>query len=267
VGISEQQVRLKSRIERAREELYNRKSGSLLSYLQAKDATLAAERALYQSRNVFAQKKAALAAKLTDLSTLRSDKEEFTASWSSKLGEERAKEEERRVQLSQEAIKLKRDMSNVEVRAPVAGVVLDVPAITSGSIVREGDVIATLVRTNQPLSLEVDVTPKDISDARLGAEVSVKLDALPFQQYGDLSGTLSYLSQDTYDGSLDGEPGAFYRGRIDISAVELKKVPSNFKLTSGMTASADMKVGKRRIIDYLLFPIIKGLSKSFREPD
>ena len=57
-----------------------------------------------------------------------------------------------------------------------------------------------------------------------------------------------------------GEPGAFYRGRIDISAVELKKVPSNFKLTSGMTASADMKVGKRRIIDYLLFPIIKGLS-------
>ena len=121
-----------------------------------------------------------LSAKLTDLSTLRSDKEEFTASWSSKLGEERAKEEERRVQLSQEAIKLKRDMSNVEVRAPVAGVVLDVPAITSGSIVREGDVIATLVRTNQPLSLEVDVTPKDISDARLGAEVSVKLDALPF---------------------------------------------------------------------------------------
>ena len=111
------------------------------------------------------------------------------------------------------------------------------------------------------------MTPKDISDARLGAEVSVKLDALPFQQYGDLSGTLSYLSQDTYDGSLDGEPGAFYRGRIDISAVELKKVPSNFKLTSGMTASADMKVGKRRIIDYLLFPIIKGLSQSFREPD
>ena len=258
---------MKRRIERAREELYNRQSGSLLSFLQSKDATLVAERSLFQARNAFAQKKAALAAKLTDLSTLRSDKEEFTASWSSKLGEERAKEEERRVQLSQEAIKLKRDMSNVEVRAPVAGVVLDVPAITSGSIVREGDVIATLVRTNQPLSLEVDVTPKDISDARLGAEVSVKLDALPFQQYGDLSGTLSYLSQDTYDGSLDGEPGAFYRGRIDISAVELKKVPSNFKLTSGMTASADMKVGKRRLITYLLFPIIKGLSESFTEPD
>jgi len=267
VGISEQQVKLKRRIERAREELYNRQSGSLLSFLQSKDATLVAERSLFQARNAFAQKKAALAAKLTDLSTLRSDKEEFTASWSSKLGEERAKEEERRVQLSQEAIKLKRDMSNVEVRASVAGVVLDVPAITSGSIVREGDVIATLVRTNQPLSLEVDITPKDISDVRVGAQVSVKLDALPFQQFGDLTGILSYLSQDTYDSSLDGEPGAFYRGRIAISAVELKKVPTNFKLTSGMTASADMKVGKRRIIDYLLFPIIKGLSKSFREPD
>ena len=267
VEISAEQLKLKRRIESAREELYNRKSGSLLSYLQAKDSTLAAERSYFDSRNLYAQKTAALAAKLTDLSTLRSDKEEFTASWSSQLGEERAKEEERRVELAQEAIKLKRDMSNVEVRAPVDGVVLDVPSLTSGSIVREGDVIATLVRTNQPLTLEVDVTPKDISDARIGAQVSVKLAALPFQQYGDLSGKLAYLSQDTYESSLDGEAGAFYRGRIDISASELQKLPSDFKLTSGMTASADMKVGKRRIIDYLLFPIIKGLSASFREPD
>ena len=158
-------------------------------------------------------------------------------------------------------------MSNVEVRASVEGIVLDLPKVTSGSIVREGDVIATLVRTNQPLTLEVDITPKDISDARLGAEVSVKLDALPFQQYGDLKGELSYLSQDTYEESLDGETGAFYRGRVNIPVSELRSLPEDFQLTSGMTASADMKVGKRRLITYLLFPIIKGLSQSFTEPD
>jgi len=267
VRITKKQTELKRRIEGARKQLYDRQNGSLLSYLQAQDATLGSERSYYDARNQLALKKAALAAKVTDLSVLEADKEEFTAQWSSSLGEERSKEEEKRVQLSQEAVKLRRDMRNVEVRASVEGIVLDLPKVTNGSIVREGDVIATLVRTNQPLTLEVDISPKDISDARLGADVSVKLDALPFQQYGDLKGKLSYLSQDTYEESLDGEKGAFYRGRVKISVSELRSLPKDFQLTSGMTASADMKVGKRRLITYLLFPIIKGLSQSFTEPD
>ena len=267
VRITKKQTELKRRIEGARKQLYDRQNGSLLSYLQAQDATLGSERSYYDARNQLALKKAALAAKVTDLSVLEADKEEFTAQWSSSLGEQRSKEEEKRVQLSQEAVKLRRDMRNVEVRASVEGIVLDLPKVTSGSIVREGDVIATLVRTNQPLTLEVDISPKDISDARLGADVSVKLDALPFQQYGDLKGKLSYLSQDTYEESLDGEKGAFYRGRVKISVSELRSLPKDFQLTSGMTASADMKVGKRRLITYLLFPIIKGLSQSFTEPD
>ena len=267
VRITKRQTNLKKRIEGARKTLYDRKNGSLLSYLQAQDATLASERSYYDARNLLALKKAALAAKMTDLSILQADKEEFTASWSTKLGEERSKEEEKRVQLSQEAVKLRRDMSNVEVRASVEGIVLDLPKVTSGSIVREGDVIATLVRVNQPLTLEVDISPKDVSDVRVGSPVSVKLDALPFQQYGDLKGELSYLSQDTYEESLDGEKGAFYRGRVKVSVTELKSLPEDFQLTSGMTASADMKVGKRRLITYLLHPILKGLSESFREPD
>ena len=267
VRITKRQTDLKRQIEGARKKLYDRKNGSLLTYLQAQDATLASERSYYDARNLLALKKAALAAKMTDLSVLQADKEEFTAQWSSSLGEERSKEEEKRVQLSQEAVKLRRDMSNVEVRASVEGIVLDLPKVTSGSIVKEGDVIATLVRINQPLTLEVDISPKDISDVRLGADVSVKLDALPFQQYGDLKGKLSYLSQDTYEESLDGEKGAFYRGRVTIPVPELKSLPEDFQLTSGMTASADMKVGKRRLITYLLFPIIKGLSESFTEPD
>ena len=267
VRITEQQTDLKRQIEGARRTLYDQKNGSLLSYLQAKDATLAAERSFFDARNVLALKKVALAAKMTDLAVLRADKEEFTASWSSRLGEDRSKEVQKRILLMQEGVKLRRDMSNVEVRAPVDGVVLDLPKVTSGSIVREGDVIATLVRTNQPLTLEIDVAPKDISDVRVGAAVSVKLDALPFQQYGDLKGELSYLSQDTYEEGLAGNRGAFYRGRVDVPLAQLRRLPKGFRLTSGMTAAADMKVGKRRLITYLLFPILKGLSESFREPD
>jgi HlyD family type I secretion membrane fusion protein len=260
VRITKRQTDLKRQIEKARKALYSRQNGSLLSYLQAQDATLQSERSYYDAKNLLALKK-------TDLSVLQADKEEFTASWSSSLGEARSKEEEKRIQLEQESVKLRRDMRNVEVRAPVDGIVLDLPKVSSGSIVKQGESIATLVRVNQPLTLEVDISPKDVSDVRIGSSVSVKLDALPFQQYGDLDGTLSYMSQDTYDKDLAGEKASVYRGRINIPHTELTGLPEGFKLTSGMTASADMKVGKRRLITYLLHPIIKGLSQSFTEPD
>ena len=100
-----------------------------------------------------------------------------------------------------------------------------------------------------------------------GSSVSVKLDALPFQQYGDLDGQLAYISQDTYTQSLSGEEGSFYRGRVDIPAKELAGLPPGFRLTPGMLASADMKVGERYVITYLTHPIMKGFSSAFSEPD
>jgi HlyD family secretion protein len=178
-----------------------------------------------------------------------------------------AKAQETFIQLKQEAIKLTKNLKNVEVRAPVSGIILDIPTVSRGSIVKEGDRLITLVLINQPMSLEVDVDPKDISDVKLNISVSVKLDALPFQQYGDIDGRLVYISEDTYNESLFGDKGAFYRGRVDIPAKELAKLPSEFRLTPGMLASADMKVGEKRVIAYLTHPIIKGFSSAFSEPD
>jgi HlyD family secretion protein len=117
------------------------------------------------------------------------------------------------------------------------------------------------------MTLEVDVDPKDISNVKLNIPVSVKLDALPFQQYGDLNGRLIYISEDTYSESLFGDKGAFYRGRVDILGKELANLPPEFRLTPGMLASADMKIGDKRVVTYLTHPIIKGFSSAFREPD
>ena len=66
--------------------------------------------------------------------------------------------------------------------------VLDLPKLGFGSIVKEGDKLFTLVRSNVPLALEVDVDPKDINDVRIDLSASIKLDALPFQEYGDIKG-------------------------------------------------------------------------------
>ncbi len=267
VLITQEQFRLKEQIEAARKKLYDSKHGSLLNYLQARDATLASRRAHFDSVNAVEGKIAAMTAKTSDRGTLQADKNEFIAKWASGLGENMAKEEEALGQLRQQGMKLDQNVKNVEVRATASGIVLNVPTVSEGSIVREGDSLITLVLVNQPLTLEVDVDPKNISDIKMDIPVSVKLDALPFQQYGDLKGRLVYISEDTYNESLSGEKGAFYRGQVDMPVAQLSSLPPDFHLTPGMLASADMKVGEKRIITYLTNPIIKGLSSAFSEPD
>ena len=58
---------------------------------------------------------------------------------------------------------------------------------------------------------------------------------------------MTFVSDDTVEKSLHGDTGAFYRARVDISDSELLKLPEGFDLTPGMLASADLKVGKRRL--------------------
>jgi len=267
VKITKEQFNLKEKIEVSWKKLYDKKHGSLLQYLNARDATLAARTAYFNAVNGVEGKKAAMTAKVSDKGTLLADRNEFIAKWSSQLGESLSKEQEAFIQLKQESLKLNQNVENVEVRAPADGIILDIPTVSEGSIVKEGEALITLVLQNQPMTLEVDVDPKDVSDVKLNIPVSVKLDALPFQQYGDLDGRLIYISQDTYDKSLSGEDGAFYRGRVDVSSSQLAKLPPGFRLTPGMLAGADMKVGQKKVISYLTHPIIKGFSSAFSEPD
>ena len=107
----------------------------MLTYLQAQDATLAARRAYFGAVDAVESKKSALSAKLSDRGTLKADKGEFVAKWSSGLGENLAKEQEALIQLKQSGLKFSQSVDNVEVRAPAEGIVLDVPAISEGSIV------------------------------------------------------------------------------------------------------------------------------------
>ncbi|MDP6069374.1 MAG: hypothetical protein QGG75_19290 [Alphaproteobacteria bacterium] len=57
-----------------------------------------------------------------------------------------------------------------------------------------------------------------------------------------------------------------YRSRIELKARKLREVPDSFRLTPGLTGSADITVGKRRIITYFIYPLVRAFDTSFREP-
>ena len=258
--IVERQTELKHKLENAQKKLYDKKITSLLNYLKAVEGTLNAEERELDALNNIKKLEA-------ELNSIEAEKNAFVAQWTSSLAENIANDDETKMQLVQERILLQQAVENIEIRAPAPGIVLDLPLVAVGSIVQEGDEILTLVQTNQPLALDADIDPRDISDTKIGMPVSVKLDALPFQEFGDLKGKLVFLSRDTFSESLSGEKGAFYRGRIDIPSEQLESLPSDFQLTQGMLANADIKVGKRRVITYFTYPIIRAFEGAFREPD
>ncbi len=260
VKLAENQLSLKVKIRNVQKSLFDQKVSSYFKFLSAKDSALVAEKAV-------ADAKGKLDKLRSELRIAEANKKEFNSKWVSSLGENQSNEKEKLTQFEEDRVKLLREAYDIEVRAPADGIVLDLPKLGFGSIVKEGDKLFTLVRSNVPLALEIDVDPKDINDVRINSIASIKLDALPFQEYGDIEGTLVYVSEDTYDESLSGDKGAFYRARVKVKDREFEKLPNDFRLTSGMTASADLLIGKRKLMTYLTRPITKGFRKAFSEPD
>jgi len=166
----------------------------------------------------------------------------------------------------EEMVKIEHQRTNTDILSPVDGIVLELDGLFVGAIVNVGQVVTTLVPTNVPLTVEMDIDPKNIGNLSLGNEVSVKLSALPYQKHSDLSGKITYISEDTVDNSVTGGDGTFYRARADIVANNLVKLPKDFHLVPGMQLNGDIKVGKRRIITYFLYPVIRTIETSFQEP-
>ena len=258
--ISKSQTKIKERLAEVQKGLYDRKIGSLLKYLSAQDALLNAEKTQFNAQSTITNL-------VSQIETQKADKQAFIAGWASGLTKEITEKNEKMMQLEQEKIKLVRLVNNVIVRSPAEGIVLDIPAVATGGNVSEGEPIVTLVQSNQPLFLEVDIDPKKITDMKLGMNVSIKLDAMPFQEFGGLDGQLIYMSNDTFNESLSGDKGVFYRGRVKVQNFKESEMPKDFVLSQGMLASADIMVGQRALISYFTYPILNAFAESFNEPE
>ncbi len=254
------QLQIKIKIEEGKKKLFEKNVSSLIDTLNSTDQRISMSRQLQSVvSNIEKQKMQ----KFTIADQIKS----FVTEKLAGIAEELSSLNDQLLQQNEELIKNELEKSNLHIKSPVEGIVLNLPTVTVGSLLNKGESIVTLVRTGLPLVLEIDIDPKDASDVFTGDPVSIKVDALPFQQFGDIEGTLVYVSDDTVEESLQGESGAFYRGRVDVEDSEILGLPEDFDLTPGMLASADLKVGKRRLITYFTNPILKSLSTAMREPD
>jgi len=259
-NLIQDQLKIKIKIEEGKKKLFENNVGSLIDTLNSTDQRISVSRQLQSTASNIEKLK-------SQKTTVVDQRKSFLSEKLAGIAGELSSFNDQLLQLNEELIKNELEKSNLNVKSPVEGIVLNLPTVTVGSLLNKGESIVTLVRTGLPLVLEIDIDPKDASDVFNGDPVSIKIDALPFQQFGDLQGTVDYVSDDTVQESLQGESGAYYRGRVKVEDSELLGLPEDFDLTPGMLASADLKVGKRRLITYFTNPILKSLSSAMREPD
>ena len=108
----------------------------------------------------------------------------------------------------------------------------------------------------------------DVGHVKTGSRIRLKLEAWPFQKHGTLTGQLRTLSEDSFnpDPKKDGEARPHYKARIEITSTKLRDVPPSFRLIPGMSVTAEINAGERTILSYFLYPLLRGLDESIREP-
>ncbi len=254
-----------------RKELERLQVGSRLNSLAATDNRLEMERGLANAIETAESAR-------RELDAMKAERDADEQNWhvevSQKLAEQTQKLADAREQLNK--ARLRRGL--VELRADRDATVLTVAKISVGSVLQSGEQFITLMPADAPLEVEVNIAGHDDGFVHVGAPVAIKFDTFPFSQYGLAYGRVRTVSADSFTAQDDAKtraatapvnPGSsepFYRSRIAIDDVKLHNVPVGFHLAPGMPATADINVGKRTVLAYLLGRILPVALEGMREP-
>lgn len=171
--------------------------------------------------------------------------------------------------LSQEVAKQTYRQSLLELKAPQDGVIKDLATHTPGTVVQPGTILLTLVPKDETLRAEVWISNEDIGFVREGQPVKLKFSAFPFQKYGMLEGIVEHVSADSADSNSTGqnrkpEP-LLYKAFIRLKKMALIMDGQHFALSPGMQTTAEIWLGDRTVMEYLLSPIKKAWHEAARE--
>lgn len=160
----------------------------------------------------------------------------------------------------------------MELRAPHEGIVKELATHTVGTVVQPGTVLATLVPQQAPLKVEVWVSNDDIGFVRPGQPVKLKFAAYPFQKYGMAHGEVQWVNADaqndepgrsaTPDGAA---PPPRYKATVTLHEAALVRDDRRHTLTAGMQAQAEILLGQRTVMQYLLSPVQRAWHEAGRE--
>lgn len=148
------------------------------------------------------------------------------------------------------------------VRTPVAGLVNKVNITTIGAVVRPSEVLLEITPSDQRIVIQTRSNPNDRANLRRGLPARVRIGAYDYATYGTFAGHVTDVSADTL---TDERGNRYYRVNVEVDlSTLLSRVRQPSLLVPGMAASADIAVGKRTILSYILSPLLKFRDGAFR---
>ena len=117
------------------------------------------------------------------LSELKSNRKEYNSQFFGGINDELVGLEDQRMSLQEDVKKLERQQTDVVVRAPSDGMILDLHSLYPGAVITQGKSVVTLVPTGVELLTVFDVDPSDISKLIPDTSVKIQLNALPCLLY------------------------------------------------------------------------------------
>lgn len=179
------------------------------------------------------------------------------------LIEREAQARTQREQLQAEAMKVGQRQRLTELRSPVNGTVQQLSVHNGGAVVAGGQSLMVVVPEADRVTAQVSIANQDMGFVRPGQDVTVKLEAFPFTRHGTLPATVSVLGADAAVDERTGQ--ASYPAYLKLGRSSLMADGREVTITPGMNLVAEIKTGRRRLIDYLLSPVQTLADESLRE--
>ena len=192
------------------------------------------------------------------LSELAQKKLLVTQGYKDKLLAELTKKRKEATLLKVEIESIKFKKAKQAISSPVDGYVSKIMVHTIGGVVTPAEKLISIVPKDAPLIIKATVLNKDRGFIKKGMLSELKIDTFNFQKYGLIDAVVTHISNDAIEDKKLGPVYEIYlKPKKDFLIVKGKKV----YLTSGMSVTAELKVGKRRVINFFIYPLIKYLDE------
>jgi len=259
-----------------RKQLYDKALGSKLTYLTEYQDYVGQQQELLVQKSRYHEAEAAVAA-------LTETRAQTAAEYRRTRFEELTKAEQKAAGLAQDVIKAERRTTLQVLTAPVDGVIQQLAVHTNGGVVTPAQALLVVVPLDSHLEIEAMVSNHDIGFVHVGQQVEIKVDTFSFTRYGLLHGEVLNVSQDAItrekppDKSNEKAPGAEtatsepkgqelnYAARVSLDRTQMQVEDKLVNLSPGMAVTAEIKTGSRRIISYLLSPLVRYKQEALRE--
>ncbi|WP_139144093.1 HlyD family efflux transporter periplasmic adaptor subunit, partial [Janthinobacterium lividum] len=152
--------------------------------------------------------------------------------------------------------------SLLRLTAPVDGTVQQLKLHTVGGVVPAAQALMQIVPRQGKLEIDAMLENRDVGFVQEGQAVAVKVDAFDYTKYGTVPAVVSSVSRDAIE---DEKKGLVYAVKITLQQPSIVIDGRLVPLSAGMAVRAEIRTGTRRVIEYVLSPLVQHQKEALHE--